>query len=204
MISPLLGQETPLELIRSQKAKNPRELSTDERAIYVMAAKQLKNNGSYKTEGIRFLIEAGDRETIQETLATARNYESYGPTRQAWLYFQRSANPDLLALLHDAMRDDGPAGLKLYANEHYDAPSSTRAALATLSIITRSKAFSPEVTEWAVQIQSLTKNNRYEELRERARAFSTLNLEVLRDKRYLDAIIPPDRPAPPVNTPLEE
>jgi hypothetical protein len=192
----LAGEETPLKLIRSASAPNPREMSNHDLSVFINAAKHGIKNDNFllQSECIQFLIDAGDIETIQSLLKTATNYNIYPRSRRAWNYFERSENPDLLVLFHDAMRDDLPARINLYANEFLDVPSSTRAAMATLSIIANSKVFSPEVTEWAVQKRALEKqNNQFEALRESARAFSSHNLKALQEGRYSDAVVPPNR-----------
>lgn len=146
-----------------------------------------------RSEITLFLLEAGDAETVQEVLATARNYGRYGSARRAWNLIEKSTNPELLARIHEALLDSGPATPDVYANEHYDVPSSTRATLATLSIIVNSKAFTAEVTQWASQKQRLASHSsNFPALRESARAFSSHNLKALQEGRYSDAVVPPN------------
>jgi hypothetical protein len=194
----LRGDQSLLELIQSDKAPHPTELSDVQRKRFVDAAKAGLQQGheryKYEIPCISFLIEAGDKETVLETLSRARDYNNYRLAAMSWDYFERSKNPDLLAILANEMIDKNRAGVAVFANgEALDVPSSTRAAMATLSIIANSKVFSPEVTEWAVQKRALDKqNNQFEALRESARAFSSHNLKALQEGRYSDAVVPPN------------
>jgi len=189
------GEQSPLDLIISETSKHPSELSLTEITDFVKVAKQERNRNNYATrsETTLFLLDAGDSETIKEVLTTARNYERYGDARRAWNLIDKSTNPDLISSIHDALRDDGLAVPEVYADEFFDLPSSTRAALAAFTIIINSRAFSADVTKWAAQKLLLAKKNYdFEAVRESARAFTAQNITALKEKRYSDAGIPPE------------